>query len=990
LDTVHGIEGGGLVDCDAVTDKLLWDAGSGRFDCGTNIGEVRSFSDTTVDSLANNNTTEYWDPTTRPNITLLDSVNDAVMLMVTVVFDSTGSSQQDFAVSIWRNTNATDPTCGTTDSDDSQVATYLTNSSAGSSSQPTIGVIFIDDPGVSTEVRYTVCSNSNSSTGGEVERIDVTLSEVGVAADLAEIYPTNDSDLSFGDVVSIESTIPTLVTKSTAAYDSKALGVVSSRPAKVIGSKGTAGTNGVPVALTGRVPVKVTTLTGDIEPGDHIVSSYLSGYGMKAVKSGTAIGKAMQGTSSWSESSCPTFDSIDIKEWPQDSGDNSAAPCFKVLTENVPEAPITYTDPYVYVGKIMMYVELGQQTPETFTSGIEGLDISLGTESASLYFLKDSYGNTLENEGAFSSLKAANAEVGALSAERINTSLIDLGEIGISATGSAPLSFVNSQSQEIFSIDNFGNATISGTLTTVGGNYDLAEDYPTRDNSLVAGDLLSIDPAESGFVKKSSGEFDQNVLGIFSESPGFRLSQNSETINGARAVPVALVGRVPVKVSKDSDPIEAGDYLTASSEPGRAMKATRAGQMIGKALESWTPGSGSDRVLVYVTATYADPNNTLSKLMVNEDGSLNISGLKSSLITIDPSIKIAAKETNGSLDTALIAIDESLSSVNERIATLENDVLSLAAVTESIDTRLSILESKDASVSSQISQTLDLATQAVTQVGSIGDKVASTTASIESLSRDIDKILAGLNGSSSKDSKLTSTDGLLATTSATFASKVFSDSSVYEHLSTYDLTVENISVNGSLSITEDSINRESASGLDDIATSEGILYLQNSPLAIGIDLFNGSVRIDKDGNIETIGSIRVGGDLALEGGITITATADDSIMAGDALYVSGPSEVKRADYADSTRSDVIGIAANHAARGQQVTIVIGGRARGFVDLEAGKTYYLGLEGAITPVVPSDGFKAIPLGVSLSRTELIIQVAPGPVSDTRVSDVEPSY
>ena len=53
---------------------------------------------------------------------------------------------------------------------------------------------------------------------------------------------------------------------------------------------------------------------------------------------------------------------------------------------------------------------------------------------------------------------------------------------------------------------------------------------------------------------------------------------------------LALSGRVPVKIASSSERIAIGDFLTSSdTEPGKAMKATKAGYTIGKALESWTP-----------------------------------------------------------------------------------------------------------------------------------------------------------------------------------------------------------------------------------------------------------------------------------------------------------------------------------------------------------------------------------------------------------------
>ena len=55
-----------------------------------------------------------------------------------------------------------------------------------------------------------------------------------------------------------------------------------------IGSMTVAGS----VVSAGRVPVKVTSYNGDIQPGDSITSSNYKGIGMKSTKSGTTIGKA--------------------------------------------------------------------------------------------------------------------------------------------------------------------------------------------------------------------------------------------------------------------------------------------------------------------------------------------------------------------------------------------------------------------------------------------------------------------------------------------------------------------------------------------------------------------------------------------------------------------------------------------------------------------------------------------------------------------------
>lgn len=84
---------------------------------------------------------------------------------------------------------------------------------------------------------------------------------------------------------------------------------------------------------------------------------------------------------------------------------------------------------------------------------------------------------------------------------------------------------------------------------------DVAEDYPTRDDSLMVGDIVSIDPNESTFIRKTASKDDNGIVGVYSSKPGLRLSQKDSTINGGRAVPVALAGRVLVNVTNENSRI---------------------------------------------------------------------------------------------------------------------------------------------------------------------------------------------------------------------------------------------------------------------------------------------------------------------------------------------------------------------------------------------------------------------------------------------------
>lgn len=65
---------------------------------------------------------------------------------------------------------------------------------------------------------------------------------------------------------------------------------------------------------------------------------------------------------------------------------------------------------------------------------------------------------------------------------------------------------------------------------------------------------------------------------------------------------MAMVGRVPTKVSAENGPIKVGDLLVSSSTLGHAMKGTDRNQMFGgvisKALGSLDSGTGVIEVLV--------------------------------------------------------------------------------------------------------------------------------------------------------------------------------------------------------------------------------------------------------------------------------------------------------------------------------------------------------------------------------------------------------
>jgi hypothetical protein len=130
---------------------------------------------------------------------------------------------------------------------------------------------------------------------------------------------------------------------------------------------------------------------------------------------------------------------------------------------------------------------------------------------------------------------------------------------------------------------------------------DLAEFYNTDDTSIVSGDVVSIDPTLYAGVQKTKGKYDKNSIGIITTNPSIVIGAGK--MMGANSVAVALAGRVPVKVTAENGAILPGNYLTSSSIPGVAMKATKAGAIIGQAMESYT-GDGIGKILVFVQTSF--------------------------------------------------------------------------------------------------------------------------------------------------------------------------------------------------------------------------------------------------------------------------------------------------------------------------------------------------------------------------------------------------
>lgn len=168
---------------------------------------------------------------------------------------------------------------------------------------------------------------------------------------------------------------------------------------------------------------------------------------------------------------------------------------------------------------------------------------------------------------------------------------------------------VRNNGLKAFSVASNGDVAVSSTLYagsatigTPGSPGDLAERVDIAvDDTVEPGDVVIVDSENSDTYRRSQVSYEQSVAGVISTNPslviGFGQTQNTAVL--------AMVGRVPIKVSDENGPVHRGDILVSASEPGYAMRYdatkdddTKIIGIIGVALESLEMGKGKIMGLV--------------------------------------------------------------------------------------------------------------------------------------------------------------------------------------------------------------------------------------------------------------------------------------------------------------------------------------------------------------------------------------------------------
>ena len=347
-----------------------------------------------------------------------------------------------------------------------------------------------------------------------------------------------------------------------------------------------------------------------------------------------------------------------------------------------------------------------------------------------------------------------------------------------------------------------GNGT-SNTITYDGNGGDFAEYFQKADPNATfnAGELICNSSTGGAEV---CGPNSNGILGVLSNDASFVGAGRNE--NNPDYILVGLIGQLQVQIAPDSPAINSGDPITYSTTyPGEATKATQPGQIVGRALAAYDPNNPTAKILVAINVGWYDPGTAL-----DGNGNLAINGQPMS-------------------NSALTLAVTTLTKQNNSLASYE--ATTSAALTNNTN-EISSLKSQVASLSGALANG---------QFGS-GQESSIPVASSEGI--------FALNNLSSQISEL---ENQLLNINMTNALSSL-DATVSGSLNVFgNTTLNNLGVTGTISTGVMTIQGLDQTGQASINTI-GDLKLQDQG-AGGIDILNGKIKIDTNGNFVSKGEI---------------------------------------------------------------------------------------------------------------------------------------
>ncbi len=424
------------------------------------------------------------------------------------------------------------------------------------------GGLCIDDTSTSA-----MCPTAGISNASILADDAVTVN----AFDLAETYVFSGS-VEPGDVLVLDPSTSSTVRQSTGqTYDPTIIGIVSTKPGFLLGWN-----EGAHVALAGRVPTKFSGMNGSVRVGDALTTSGIPGYAMKATKPGRIVGYALEDAST--TSTIEVFVNVGYNAASVLQTDGT----FATITDDLLVTPRATATALAQTQSSFGFTFRGSawDGSQAITSDFR-LANEVTSATSSMFTIRDGSDTallTLSNTGSLA--MASDLSIG--------------GRLYLSGRGTP-------QSSTYMFLDTSASPTSTYIATNADGwqandSYDFAERFYSPD-ALEPGDLVVVSERGRTHVQRSLNGTDM-LVGIVSTKPAF--------VAGAPApstYPIALAGRVPTKVSTLNGSIKPGDPLAPSTVPGIAVKAMKAGPIVGMALESYDL-SGVGKIEVNVNPTW--------------------------------------------------------------------------------------------------------------------------------------------------------------------------------------------------------------------------------------------------------------------------------------------------------------------------------------------------------------------------------------------------
>jgi hypothetical protein len=458
-----------------------------------------------------------------------------------------------------------------------------------------------------------------------------------------------------------------------------------------------------------------------------------------------------------------------------------------------------------------------------------------------------------------------------------------------------------------------GKIRSAGTTVSYDANgVDFAEYFTKSDSeTFEPGDLVAM---SDDSAKKSAVAYDPSMIGIVSASPGF-----TGGVEGPDKVLTGLVGQVPLKIAADSQAIKKGDPITSSSTAGHGMKATQAGHVIGLALEDWTPGSGTEKVLTYINPTYYEPllafNNTgdvaVSQVVDGQQTSYQVNDLNGVIKRVVAfSEAVIANLRVGKLSSQEIATSNLTiggKTVQQIVSEAVNSAtagatLATNVVTKDIDGNATIagtLSAKDATISGT------LYAERISGLDGITDLLGNQGASLSAM-------LSAWDNWNASASAMLSADAIFANEYL----NVQGTASITDAMVNHALVV-----GGSLAFDHNSISL--------LSETEDTLYIQ--PTSVGkIDFLAGNMTISADGGLY------VGTDAVFAKNLTVKEDLITSSLKsdGEVLGVQLASESGRLSVTNGAATEVASIDASGSATFSKLALSNTATSSGTVDLKA--------------------------------------------------------